>query len=83
LILESFLTTGIFGGFLFVIIYSYTFVKALSMIFDKNNSWSWMAIIYVQYAVVIMFSGSLYGSSTFWYLTFAIIGFKKYKIISD
>ena len=83
LILESFLTTGIFGGFLFVIIYSYTFVKALSMIFDKNNTWSWMAIIYIQSAVSIMFSGSLYSSNTFWYLTFAIIGFKKYKIISD
>lgn len=83
LILESFLTTGIFGGFLFVIIYSYTFVKALSIIFDKNNSWSWIAIIYIQYAVGIMFSGSLYGANPFWYLTFTIIGLKNYKMISD
>lgn len=77
LILEAFLATGLLGGSLFLIIYIYAAIKAISIIIAKNNSWSWLGLLYIQYAIGSMFSGNLYASSTFWYLLFAILGLKK------
>lgn len=79
LIVEAFLTTGIFGGFIFMVISIYTVVKAVHIIMDKNNSWSWLGLIFIQQFIVDMFSGCLYLSSTFWYLSFAIISIQKIK----
>ncbi|MBN3894909.1 MAG: O-antigen ligase family protein [Nostoc sp. NOS(2021)] len=77
LILEAFLATGLLGGSLFVIIYIYAAIKAIGIIMAKNSSWSWLGLLYIQYSIGTMFSGSLYGSYTFWYLLFAIFGLKK------
>jgi O-antigen ligase len=77
LILEAFLSTGILGGSLFLILYICAITKAISIIMAKNNNWSWLGFIYIQYAIGAMFSGSLYGSYTFWYLLFAILGLRK------
>jgi len=79
LILEAFLATGILGGFLFLLIYIYAGIKAISMIMAKNNVWGWLGLLYIQYAIGAMFSGNLYGSSTFWYLLFAVLGLKNQK----
>jgi O-antigen ligase len=73
IIVEAFLATGLFGGFLFLIISIFTTVKALNMIMDKNSSWSWLGILFIQQLIAAMLSGSLYGSSQFWYLLFAIL----------
>ncbi|GAX36707.1 O-antigen ligase family protein [Nodularia sp. NIES-3585] len=77
LILEAFLATGLLGGFLFLLLYVYAGIKALRIIMDENNSWGWLGLIYIQYAIAAMLSGALYSSYTFWYLFFAIIGLKK------
>lgn len=83
LILEAFLTTGVLGGSLFVMLHILAGIKAIMIIMDENNSWGWLGLIYIQYAIGSMFSGSLYGSNIFWYLLFAILGMKKndYKLI--
>lgn len=77
LILEAFLATGLVGGSLFLIIYIYAVIKAIGITMAKKNSWNWLGLLYIQYAIGTMFSGSLYGSSTYWYLLFAIVGIKK------
>ncbi|MDB9541444.1 O-antigen ligase family protein [Anabaenopsis arnoldii] len=77
IILEAFLATGLVGGFLFLILYIYAAIKALRIIMYENNPWGWLGIIYIQYAIAGMFSGSLYNSYMFWYLFFAICGWKK------
>ncbi|NJN11915.1 MAG: O-antigen ligase family protein [Richelia sp. RM2_1_2] len=77
LILEAFLATGLLGGSLFLIIYIYAVIKAIGIIMSKNNSWSWLGLLFIQHAIGNMFSGNLYASSTFWYLLFAILGLKK------
>ncbi|MEH1816448.1 MAG: O-antigen ligase family protein [Nostoc sp.] len=77
LILEAFLATGLLGGSLFLMIYIYAAIKAIGIIMAKNNSWSWLGLLYIQYAIGSMFSGNLYASSTFWYFLFAILGLKK------
>lgn len=77
LIVEAFLATGLLGGSLFLIIYIYTAIKAIGIIMAKNNPWSWLGLLYIQYAIGSIFSGSLYNSSTFWCLLFAILGLKK------
>ncbi|MBW4454661.1 MAG: O-antigen ligase family protein [Nostoc indistinguendum CM1-VF10] len=80
LILEAFLATGFLGGSLFLMLYIYATIKAISIVMAKNNSWSWLGLLYIQYAVAVMFSGALYNSYIFWYLLFAIIGLKKTKL---
>ncbi|NJN10178.1 MAG: O-antigen ligase family protein [Richelia sp. SL_2_1] len=82
LIIEAFLSTGVLGGFIFVILYVYALIKSITLIFNKKSSWGWLGILYIQYAIGAMFSGSLYGYYTFWYLLFAIIGLKE-KIQSN
>lgn len=77
LILEAFLSTGFLGGSLFLIMYIYAAIKAICITLAKNNLWNWLGLLYIQYAIGSMFSGNLYASSTFWYLLFAILGFKN------
>ncbi|NJM21276.1 MAG: O-antigen ligase family protein [Richelia sp. SM1_7_0] len=77
LILEAFLSTGLFGGCLFVIIYVYALVKSIKLFFNRKSSWGWLGLLYIQYAIGGMFSGNLYGYYIFWYLLFAIIGLKE------
>jgi O-antigen ligase len=72
IIVESFLTTGIIGGLLFVFIYINSIVISLSIIFNQKNGWSWLSFLYIQEAIGSLFSGCIYKSPNFWYLLFSI-----------
>jgi hypothetical protein len=74
LLVESLLTTGIIGALIFMVLLIGCILKSIKILI-KSDSWGWLALIYLQYAVGGMFSGSLYAFSTFWYLTFAIVCF--------
>jgi O-antigen ligase len=63
--LEAFMATGLVGGLAFLAICWVGFSKAYRAIRDKAP-YAWVALIFIQYLVGAQFSGSLYGSSTFW-----------------
>jgi O-Antigen ligase len=74
LFLESFLTLGFGGGFMFVTIVAYTIMASLKLLMSKNSQWGWVGVLFIQYIIAGCFSGSLYGSSSFWYFLFAVLG---------
>jgi O-antigen ligase len=74
LIAESFLPLGIVGGLLFSILYVVCIFKSIKLLTNSSGEWGWLGILFIQYAVISLSSGSLYASSLFWYLLFASIG---------
>jgi hypothetical protein len=90
LLVESLLSTGITGALIFAVVFFGCILKSIKILM-KSDSWGWLALIYIQYAVAGMFSGSLYASNIFWYLAFAITCFplknfhkkKSYKTLSE
>jgi hypothetical protein len=76
LILESFLATGVIGGFLFTFIYFKMMHQAIRLV-RTGNAWNWLGILFVQYGISAMLSGSLYASSFFWCLLAALLGLKE------
>lgn len=71
IIVESFLSTGIIGGCLFSLICLVALIRAVNLVMS-HDPWSWVALLFVQAFVMALLSGSLYGSSSFWYLLFAV-----------
>ena len=74
LYLESFLAIGVSGGLIFIIIVTYTLMVSIKLIFAKSSQWQWIGVLFIQYFIGGCFSGALYGSSSFWYFLFAILG---------
>jgi O-antigen ligase len=74
LIVESFLSLGLLGGILFTVLFIITLVQSLKLLANRDNHWGWLGLIFIQYATGSMFSGSLYASSSFWYLMFGVNG---------
>jgi O-antigen ligase len=76
LILESFLALGIVGGLMFIILQTYTLFQAVALLKHKNSfkaAWGWLGILFIQYFIVSMSSGAIYGSYILWYLMFAVL----------
>ncbi len=71
LIVESFLSTGVIGGCIFSLICLVAMIRAIDLVMS-HDSWSWVAVLYVQSFLMGLSSGSLYGSAPFWYLLFAV-----------
>lgn len=76
LVLEAFMSTGLLGGIAFLILLLGGLFRAKQLILSRSH-YGWLGLLFVQYSVGGMFSGSLYGSSTFWYLL-AAVGASKY-----
>jgi O-Antigen ligase len=74
LILESFLSLGICGGIVFIIITTFATISSIKLLLSKNSCWGWIGILFIQYFIAGFSSGSLYGANIFWYLLLAIIG---------
>jgi O-antigen ligase len=76
LILESFLALGIVGGLMFIILQIYMLFQAFALLKHKNSykaAWGWLGILFIQYFIASMSSGSIYGSYVLWYLMFAVL----------
>jgi O-antigen ligase len=73
LIVESFMATGFFGGFVFLL-WIFKCLKAFFNIIKKNINVSWIAIIFLQFLIFGMFSGNLYSSNLFWFTSVLLVG---------
>ena len=65
-IIESFMATGLFGGVAFTSLVALALIKAWKIsIIDPNKAW--ISLLYIQYLIGAMFSGSLYTNMFMWY----------------
>ncbi|MRR15278.1 MAG: hypothetical protein EG826_02350 [Deltaproteobacteria bacterium] len=71
-ILESFMLSGIFSGFIFVTITAMSVAAAVKMFFAYPKH-SWISLLYFQYLLAAMFSGSLYLSASMWALMVLVV----------
>lgn len=71
-ILESFMLSGIFSGFLFLTILIMSLVAAIKIFFAYPRN-SWIALLYFQYLFGAMFSGCLYLSASMWALMVLVV----------
>jgi len=69
-ILEAFMTTGVLGGLCFVILCWVT-IKRSFLILQKEESYGWIACLFIIYFVHGLFSSSIIDSS-FWYSMMAV-----------
>lgn len=81
LILESFMSLGVFGGVSFCFIYAYTSFMAYSLI--KEKSFGWVSILYFQYSTFVLVSSSLFYANQYWVLSAAIVGLYLQKIRTE
>lgn len=73
LIIESFMATGIFGGFLFLVWVVKAAVKAIKIMLRSSKS-SWVGLLFFQYFIFAMFSGNLFSSNLFWLFSILVVG---------
>jgi len=71
-ILESFMLSGVFSGFLFLTILMMSLVAAIKIFFVYPKN-SWISLLYFQYLLGAMFSGSLYLSASMWALMVLVV----------
>jgi O-antigen ligase len=71
LFIESFMNTGLIGGIVFILI-SWFLVQKSIYIIRNQYPLGWVGLLGIQYFIGIIFSGSLFGSYTFW-LTMAFV----------
>ena len=77
--LEILMSTGVLGGILYLMILVFTIFKVFML---KNDSYGLViSLLFLQYFVGSMFSGSVYNNNTFWYLLICILSFKLKKAV--
>ena len=64
-ILESFMSTGIFGGMLFCFVNFYIVWRG-RLIFNKVPSCAWVLFLYIQFLAASMVSGAIWNSTYLW-----------------
>lgn len=79
LIVESFVVFGVLSGLTFCYVVTYALVSMKKIARDNSRNF-WVCILFVQYFVGAMFSGSIYFSNIFWVLlvlTVSLSGFSQ------
>lgn len=66
-LIEAFMSLGLFGGLLLTAVVAVSTARAFRLASDRIIGL--FGLLYLQYLVAALFSGSLYGSGTFWILT--------------
>ncbi len=74
LLLESFMVNGIVGGLLFSLILLFGLYHCARTVISGTFRTAWIPLLYLQYLVGAMVSGSLYDSSIMWGLTAFLMG---------
>jgi hypothetical protein len=64
-ILESFMSTGIYGGMLFFFVHFYIVWRG-HLIFNNVASCSWVLFLYIQFLAASMVSGAIWNSTYLW-----------------
>jgi len=72
ILLESFMATGIFGGSVFILLMFMSIYKSY-ILMKYDLYYGLLAMLYIQYLVGALLSGSLWGSGQMWVLMGAIL----------
>ena len=72
ILIEGFMTTGIVGGLLLVAISGYGLIAAIRLIRLQSPA-GWVGLLYIQYLIAAMSSGTLYTNVAFWYLYAGVV----------
>jgi len=70
-LLESFMATGVFGGLLFAGLFMYGILRTLRLVRSTHPA-AWVGLLYIQYAMAGVFSGTIYDNFQFWYMYAAL-----------
>ena len=76
-ILEAFMATGVLGGILFTA-YFFGVTRRAIFLIRHQPSLAWASILYLHYAVNIMFSSNLSSNTYFWYTSMMVIGVSEF-----
>lgn len=74
LIIEAFMALGFIGGILFLIIILKNIKKVFIILNIKSDKYVWIGLLYLQFLIFGMSSGSLYMSDFFWIYTVLVGG---------
>ncbi len=66
-VLEAFMTTGIFGGALFLLIIGLSLLGAWRL-FKNRRDKIWLGLLLIQYVVAAQLSGAIYQTNAMWVL---------------
>lgn len=77
-ILESFMATGIVGGTIFTCIFLLSILRSYSLV-KNSSSFVWIGLLGIQYAINVLFSGSLFTSGQFWMTIALVFTVSKYS----
>lgn len=80
LIIEALMSTGIFGGFIFIFWVIESLYCSIKLIF-LNNETTWIGLLLIQFLLFGMFSGNLYSSDIFWFLSVLVVLVYRIKFI--
>tara|TARA_B110001469_G_C9648137_1_gene328985 strand:- start:7033 stop:8022 length:990 start_codon:yes stop_codon:yes gene_type:complete len=72
-IIEAFMSTGIIGGLLFLIFYVTCVVRSI-MLMRYARHLTWIAILFLHYAINVQFSSNLAGNTYFWVTSAMVLG---------
>jgi len=81
IIIEGFMATGTFGGLLLVAIVI-SGSRAMLRLVSTGSPAAWIGLLFIQYLVGALFSGTLYDDSQFWYLYAGVIAASQ-MVIAD
>jgi O-antigen ligase len=73
LVVESFMATGVLGGIPFLALLALGSWRALGLVRHRAEV-AWLGMLFFQYVLAAMFSGSLYTANIFWALLGIVIG---------
>jgi len=68
IIIESFMALGILGGILFLVQLKNFLKISYKFLTSIHSNIKWVVLIFIQYFINSMFSGSLISNNLFWYL---------------
>jgi O-Antigen ligase len=71
-VVESFISVGLFGAFIFMALLVILSVKAYAML-NRDTGYGWLSLLYLQYAIGAQFSGAIYSSTIFWATAGALV----------
>lgn len=74
--LEAFMTTGILGGFAFLVL-EIASLRSSFRILKVDHQKAWLAMLAVQYIVAGQLSGSIYQSGAMWVLMAGVLAFDR------
>lgn len=71
IVLEAFMSSGIFGGVLMIATLSIGVMASFRVL--KNKNFSWVSLLFIQYLCFSMVSGSIYYSNILWMLWVCVV----------